>query len=162
MVGVGHVQVDEDLEFGGLGQFVLDDRDRVLQDLDVLVDDPVVATKPNEGRRSLRGDHQRRGYRRSTRPLVEVLNKPIEFLAGMSIELLPNRTGFHGQGGRHSRRSLEVNFRDLETSPFGRSEGIQRRRRRHNVHYSRHRFQHLWGDLLRQGFQVLRPNFLFG
>ena len=48
MEGVGHVEVYKDLEPGSFGQLVLNDRDRILRDRDVLIDLPVITTKAYE------------------------------------------------------------------------------------------------------------------
>ena len=72
MKAVGHVEIDKYLETCGLGQFMLNDRDRLLWNLDVLVDLSIITTKPYEGLSGFRGNNQRRRYGKLT---VDVSNQ---------------------------------------------------------------------------------------
>ena len=48
MKRVGHIEVYKNLDASCLGQFMLNDRYRLLRDLDVLVDLMVIITKPDK------------------------------------------------------------------------------------------------------------------
>ena len=92
MKRVGHIEVDENLEASSLGQFVVNDRNRLLWDLDVLVDLSVIATKPDEGLSGFRGNDQRGGDRRFTLN-VEILVESIELFLGVEIKRFSNGPG---------------------------------------------------------------------
>ena len=88
MKRVGHIEVYENLDASCLGQFMLNDRYRLLRDLDVLVDLMVIITKPDKRLSGFRSDDQRRGDWRFTFN-VEILVEYIElFLSNVDKVLL--------------------------------------------------------------------------
>ena len=48
METVGHVEIHKNFETGGLDQLMLNDKDRLLRDLDIFVDLTIITTETNE------------------------------------------------------------------------------------------------------------------
>ena len=91
MKAVGHVEINKYLETCGLGQFMLNDRDRLLWNLDVLVDLSIITTEPYEGLSGFRGNNQRRRYGRLTVD-VKILVESIELFLSIFIECFSDRS----------------------------------------------------------------------
>ena len=87
MKRVGHIEVYKNLDASCLGQFMLNDRNRKLRDLDVLVDLTVITTKPDKRLSGFRSNDQRRGNWRFTFN-VEILVEHIELFLGIVDKVL--------------------------------------------------------------------------
>ena len=125
---VGHVEIDKYLEACSLGQFMMNDRDGLLRNLDVLVDLTIIATKPDERLSGFGSDDQRGGYWRFTLD-IEILVESIELFLGICIECFSDRPGLRGNSLGQFAKCLQLHrFNLLETVPLRRCKGFNRGR----------------------------------